>query len=153
HIRTSGVSQHPIDTLTIRNTCLGFVSFAPHNNCLDMNNDSLVQAYIAQVRPLCKVLVVFFHGGAEGTTRTHTPKRREFFYGQDRGDVVHFARLCVDAGADMVIGSGPHVVRGMEVYKEKLIAYSLGNFATYSLFNLRHPYNIAPLLQVKISSK
>jgi len=44
-------------------------------------------------------------------------------------------------------------VRGMELYKEKLIAYSLGNFATYSLFNLKHPYNLAPLLQVKITSR
>ena len=153
NIRTSGVTQHPIDTLTVRNARLGFVSFAPHNNCLDLNNDSLVRAYIAQVRPLCDVLIVFFHGGAEGAQRTHTPKKREVFYGQNRGDVVHFGRLCVDAGADMVIGSGPHVVRGMELYKTKLIAYSLGNFATYRQFNLKPPYNIAPLLQVKITSK
>lgn len=153
NIRTSGITQHPFDTLTVRNARLGFVSFAPHSNCLNMNNDSLVQAYIAQVRNLCDVLIVFFHGGAEGTTRTHTPKKREIFLGQDRGDVMHFAHLCVDAGADMVLGSGPHVARGMEVYKEKLIAYSLGNFATYHLFNLKHPYNIAPLLQVKITDK
>lgn len=153
NIRTSGVQQHPTDTLTVKNTRIGFVSFAPHNNCLNLNNDSLVRAYITELRPLCDVLVVFFHGGAEGYSRTRTPKAREFFYGQDRGHVTHFARLCVDAGADMVIGSGPHVVRGMELYKEKLIAYSLGNFATYSLFNLKHPYNIAPLLQVKITGK
>jgi len=150
-IRTSGVWQHPVDTLTVRNTRIGFVSFAPHNNCLDLNNDSLVQAYITQLRPRCDVLLVFFHGGAEGTTRTHIPRKREFYYGQDRGDVMRFAHLCVDAGADIVVGSGPHVVRGMELYKDKLIAYSLGNFATYSLFNLKHPYNLAPLLQVKIT--
>lgn len=153
NIRTSGVQQHPTDTLTVKNTRMGFVSFAPHNNCLDLNNDSLVEAYITQLRPLCDVLVVFFHGGAEGANRTRTPKAREFFYGQNRGDVTRFAHLCVDAGADMVVGSGPHVVRGMELYKEKLIAYSLGNFATYSLFNLKHPYNLAPLLQVKITTK
>ncbi len=153
NIRTSGVTQHPIDTLTVRNVRIGFVSFAPHNNCLDMNNDSLVQAYIAQVRPICDLLVVFFHGGAEGAQRMHTPRKREIFYGQNRGDVVHFSRLCIDAGADMVIGSGPHVVRGMEQYKKKLIAYSLGNFATYGQFNLKPPSNVAPLLQVKITNK
>lgn len=152
-IRTSGVPQHPTDTLTVKGTRIGFVSFAPHNNCLNLNNDSLVQTYISQLRPLCDVMIVFFHGGAEGYARTRTPKAREFFYGQDRGDVMRFAHLCVDAGADMVVGSGPHVVRGMELYKDKLIAYSLGNFATYSLFNLKHPYNIAPLLQVKITDK
>jgi hypothetical protein len=102
---------------------------------------------------MCDVLIVFFHGGAEGASKRHTPKTREIFFGQDRGDVRHFSHLCVDAGADMVIGSGPHVVRGMELYKEKLIAYSLGNFATYHQFNLKSPNNIAPLLQVKITNK
>ena len=35
----------------------------------------------------------------------------------------------IDAGADLVVGHGPHVLRGMEFYKGRLIAYSLGNFA------------------------
>lgn len=153
NIRTSGVPQHPTDTLTIRNTKFGFASFAPHSNCLDLNDDSLVQATIEQLRPMCDVLIVFFHGGAEGASKRHTPKGREIFFGQDRGNVRHFSHLCVNAGADLVIGSGPHVVRGMELYKEKLIAYSLGNFATYHQFNLKSPNNIAPLLQVKITNK
>jgi len=153
NIRTSGVPQHPIDTLTVRNTKIGFASFAPHNNCLDLNDDSLVKATIATLRPMCDVLIVFFHGGGEGASKKHTPKGREIFFGQDRGDVRHFSHMCVDAGADLVIGSGPHVVRGMELYKEKLIAYSLGNFATYHQFNLKYPNNIAPLLQVKITNK
>ncbi len=153
NIRSSGTLQHPYDTLTIRNTKIGFVSFAPHNNCLDLNNDTLVRAYIAQVRPICDVLIIFFHGGGEGASHTHTPEGREFFLDQDRGDVRHFAHLCIDAGADLVLGSGPHVVRGMEMYKEKLIAYSLGNFATYHQFNLKYPNNVAPLQQIKITNK
>ena len=99
------------------------------------------------------VLIVFFHGGAEGVSRAHTPYKHELFLEQDRGDVRHFTHLCVNAGADLVIGSGPHVVRGMELYKHKLIAYSLGNFATYHLFNLKPPLNEAPLLQVRITNK
>ncbi len=152
NIRTSGVPQHRFDTLTVKNTRIGFVSFAPHSNCLDMNDDSLVKATIAEVRPLCQLLVVFFHGGGEGSARIHTPKGREFFFGQNRGDVRHFSHMCIQEGADLVIGSGPHVVRGMETYKGKLIAYSLGNFATYKQFNLKYPNNVAPLLQVKITS-
>ncbi len=38
------------------------------------------------------------------------------------------AYACIDAGADVVIGSHPHVLQGLEIYKGKLIAYSLGNF-------------------------
>jgi len=153
NIRNSGTLQHPFDTLTVRNTVLGFVSFAPHTNCLDMNDDSLVTAMIGQVRPICDVLIIFFHGGGEGASKVHTPKGHEIFLEQDRGDVRHFAHLCVDAGADLVIGSGPHVVRGMEMYNEKLIAYSLGNFATYHLFNLKFPNNVAPLQQIKVTNK
>lgn len=40
-----------------------------------------------------------------------------------------FARACIDAGADMFIGHGPHQLRGIEIYKERPIFYSLGNFA------------------------
>jgi hypothetical protein len=153
NIRTSGVPQHRFDTLTVRGTRIGFVSFAPHSNCLDMNDDVLIRETIAEVRPLCQLLVVFFHGGGEGSGRTHTPKGREFFLGQNRGDVRHFSHMCIDEGADLVIGSGPHVVRGMDLYKGKLVAYSLGNFATYQQFNLKYPNNIAPLLRVKITSE
>lgn len=39
-----------------------------------------------------------------------------------------FARACIDAGADIVIGHGPHVIRGMELYQGRPIFYSLGNF-------------------------
>jgi hypothetical protein len=153
NIRTSGVPQHPTDSITVRDTRIGFVSFAPHSNCLDLNNDSIVKDYIADLRTRFDLVIVFFHGGAEGASRMTTPKTREIFFGQNRGNVRHFAHVCVDAGADLVIGSGPHVVRGMESYKEKLIAYSLGNFATYHQFNLKYPLNIAPLLQLKITKK
>ena len=39
-----------------------------------------------------------------------------------------FAHACVDAGADAFLGHGPHVLRGLEIYKGKPIFYSLGNF-------------------------
>lgn len=153
NIRTSGVPQHPTDSITVRDTRIGFVSFAPHSNSLDLNNDSIVKAYVSDLRTRFDLVIVFFHGGAEGASRMTTPRTREIFYGQDRGNVRHFAHICVDAGADLVIGSGPHVVRGFESYKEKLIAYSLGNFATYHQFNLKYPLNIAPLLQLKITKQ
>jgi hypothetical protein len=74
------------------------------------------------------------------------------FLGENRGNVIKFARAAVDAGADMVIGHGPHVPRAMEVYKGKLIAYSLGNFLTYALFNLRGPNSLSVILKVRIDA-
>ena len=92
------------------------------------------------------IVVVSFHGGAEGADVTHVPFAEEEYYGEPRGDVVWFARGVVDAGADLVIGHGPHVVRGMERYKDRLIAYSLGNFATYYGISVAGIKGVAPIL-------
>jgi hypothetical protein len=92
------------------------------------------------------IVIVSFHGGAEGESVTHIPFEEEEYYGEPRGDVVRFSRMVVEAGADLVIGHGPHVVRGMEIYKGRLIAYSLGNFATYYGISVAGIKGIAPVL-------
>jgi hypothetical protein len=67
--------------------------------------------------------------GAEGAAMQHVSPGSEIFYGENRGDPIKFSHAVIDAGADLVIGHSPHVLRGMEFYQGKLIAYSLGNFA------------------------
>ena len=74
----------------------------------------------------------------------------EEYLGYNRGSVYRFAHEVVDAGADVVFGHGPHVIRAMELYKDRLICYSLGNFATYRRFNLRGPNGIAPIVKVHV---
>ncbi len=92
------------------------------------------------------IVMVTFHGGAEGVDATNLPFAEEEYYGEPRGDVVKFSRMVVDAGADLVIGHGPHVVRAMERYNGRLIAYSLGNFATYYGISVAGIKGIAPIL-------
>jgi hypothetical protein len=92
------------------------------------------------------IVIVSFHGGAEGRDVTRLPFADEEYYGEPRGDVVRFARMAVDAGADLVVGHGPHVVRAMERYRNRLIAYSLGNFATYYGISVAGIKGIAPIL-------
>ena len=92
------------------------------------------------------IVVITFHGGAEGKDVTRIPFAEEEYFGEMRGDVVKFARLMVDSGADLVVGHGPHVVRGMQIYKDRLIAYSLGNFATYYGISVEGIKGIAPVL-------
>ncbi len=60
--------------------------------------------------------------------------------------------MAVDAGADLVIASGPHVVRGMEFYHRRLIAYSLGNFAGYANFGLGGLLSTSCILHVTLHS-
>jgi poly-gamma-glutamate synthesis protein (capsule biosynthesis protein) len=53
--------------------------------------------------------------------------------------LVTFARAMIDAGADMFVGHGPHVLRGIEIYKGKPILYSLGDFIFQNETLLRLP--------------
>ena len=92
------------------------------------------------------IVIVTFHGGAEGASMMHVPFAEEEYFGEPRGDVAMFARRMVDAGADLVLGHGPHVVRGIERYQERLIAYSLGNFATYYGISVDGAKGLAPIL-------
>ena len=121
---------------------------ADHSNWL--NDEPAAARFVAEVARAHDVVIVSFHGGAEGG-RIHVPQGRETFLGEDRGDLRLFSHTVVDAGADLVIGHGPHVPRGVEMYKGRLIAYSLGNFATYGRFTIRGATALAPVLEVTLA--
>jgi hypothetical protein len=106
----------------------------------------LAESTVMEFAATHDIVMVTFHGGAEGVDATNLPFAEEEYYGEPRGDVVMFARMVVDAGADLVIGHGPHVVRAMEVYNGRLIAYSLGNFATYYGISVAGIKGVAPIL-------
>jgi hypothetical protein len=97
------------------------------------------------------IVIVSFHGGGEGLKYLHTYDTFEYFLDQPRGNVVEFSRAVVDSGADFVWGHGPHVPRAMEIYKDRLIAYSLGNFCTWG-FNVAQERGYAPILKVLLDS-
>jgi hypothetical protein len=125
---------------------VAFLAYAVTKNSNMMLDYELAFETVAEFNATHDIVVVSFHGGAEGADVTHVPFADEEYYGEPRGDVVWFARGVVDAGADLVIGHGPHVVRGMERYKERLIAYSLGNFATYYGISVAGIKGVAPIL-------
>lgn len=82
------------------------------------NMDALrleVEMMTKQLRDESDLVIVSFHWG------------REYEYGIDPSQ-SELAYLAIDSGADLVIGSHPHVLQPLEVYKERYIAYSLGNF-------------------------
>jgi poly-gamma-glutamate capsule biosynthesis protein CapA/YwtB (metallophosphatase superfamily) len=149
----AGLAKAPTTIITVRGKKIGLAAFAPHKGCVSMNDHANTAAIVRQLKKQCHIVIVSFHGGAEGVDATHVPKRTEIFFGQNRGNVYAFAHAMIDAGADMVIGHGPHVPRAMELYKNKFIAYSLGNFCTYGMFSLRGPSGVAPLLKVFINEK
>src|SRR5215470_13596582 len=141
-----------IARLTVKGKKVAVIAFATYPgayNFLDL--DESLQA-IRTLRAESDLVIVGFHGGAEGATHQHVLEGDETFLGEDRGDLRRFTHAAIDAGADLILGSGPHVVRAMEVYKGKLIAYSLGNFATYGPFNLSGENGLSLVLEAHLAA-
>ena len=126
----------------------GFVSFAPNTAAVKLNDYAKAKKLIRKTKQKADIVIVMFHGGAEGKQAEHLPFDTEIFYGENRGNVVEFARLAVDSGADVVFGQGPHVTRAIELYRDRFISYSGGNFATYGAINTSGISGIAPIFKI-----
>ncbi len=152
-IQFAGFQSHPY-TLYVKNGVkYGVCAFAPNAGTASLHDWAAARKRIAELKKLSDIVVVYFHGGAEGSKFQHITRANEYFYGENRGNAYAFARMAIDAGADVVLGSGPHVTRAVDVYKNRFIAYSLGNFCTYGMFNLDGPNGVAPLLTLNINEK
>jgi hypothetical protein len=130
-------------------TVVGLVGFTTYPFAYDLLDIERSRAVIDSLRPLVDLLVVTFHGGAEGEKAQHLPPGPDSLGKEPRGDLRRWTHAVVEAGADLVVGHGPHVLRGMEFYRGKLIAYSMGNFATYLGFNLQGPAGLTTILSVE----
>lgn len=93
------------------------------------------------------------HAGAEGEDQTHVPSGPEVAFGEQRGDTRRFAHTVIDAGANLVLGSGPHVLRGLERYRGALIAYSMGNFADQGALGQGPVSSLTGLLRVRLDRR
>ena len=129
---------------------VGFSYSPPSPHSYPLQNLSDAMEIVGGLKEENDLVLVSFHGGAEGKDALQVTDVDEIFAGANRGNVFRFARAVIDAGADLVIGHGPHVPRAMEVYKGKLIAYSLGNFLTYGRFNIQGPSGTSLVLKVSI---
>jgi hypothetical protein len=137
--------------LTVRGTRVTLVAFSVSSGTNDLRDVERAAEWVRTLRGEAELVVVSFHGGAEGAAFQHVPPGPEPFYGEDRGDLRRFAHAVVDAGAALVLGHGPHVVRALEVYRGRLVAYSLGNFATYGGMNLDGPNGLSLVLEIRLA--
>jgi hypothetical protein len=129
---------------------IAFLGFAPYRWASRLEQVPVAQALVRKAAVRADLVVVAMHAGAEGSGATHVPHGGETFLGENRGDSRHFAHAVVDAGADLVVGSGPHVIRGMERYHGRLIAYSLGNFVGYKNFGTGGTLSLSAILGVQL---
>lgn len=131
---------------------IALIAFQTSEATNDVNNLPVAKEMVKAAKASHDLVIVSFHGGAEGTNAGHVVDGPEKFLGENRGDLKLFTHGVIDAGADLVIGHGPHLLRAMELYQGHLIAYSLGNFATYGRFSLGGPLGIAVILEVELGA-
>ncbi len=159
NLRAAGIKIAGIDkqgyrssVLTLKDgTRVGLIAFAPNPGTIQINKIGRAARLVRALAKRSDITIVSFHGGAEGRKATRVRRKLEIFLGEWRGDVWKFSHSVIDAGADVVLGHGPHVPRAVEIYKNRFIAYSLGNFWTYGRFNLRGLAGLAPIADLRVT--
>ena len=149
-IHFAGVTDHPQTIFQVNGLTIGFCAFSPNRGTVRINNLELAKQIVQDLESKVDILIVSFHAGGEGLEFQNITKQTEFYLGENRGNPYQFARDMIDAGADVILGHGPHVTRAIDLYKNKFIAYSMGNFSTYGRFNLQGKKGISPLIKINV---
>lgn len=147
----AGLQMAPVSIDTVAGHIVGFCAFAPNFGALQLNDYAVLRSTVMALAARCDIVIASCHMGAEGRDAARITRQREIFYGENRGNPYEIARVLIDAGADVVIGHGPHIPRALDLYKGRIIAYSLGNFCTYGGINVSGPNGYAPLLELEVS--
>lgn len=151
-IHHAGLLSKPYTTFKIDGMRYGFAAFSPNTGTSSINDIAKAVEIVQHLDSISDIVIVSFHGGAEGSKYQRVTRKTETFYGENRGNVYLFAHSLIDVGADVIFGHGPHVTRAVEVYKNRFIAYSLGNFCTYARFNLSGDNGLAPIINVSTNA-
>ncbi len=152
-IHAAGLTSKPAVIFERKNLKIGMAAFSPNNGTPQITDLERARELISNLTKVCDVVIASFHGGAEGAENQNVPRETEQYYGENRGNVYKFAHTLIDNGADVIFGHGPHVPRALELYRNRIIAYSLGNFATYARFNVTGVNGLAPILKVWVDQR
>jgi poly-gamma-glutamate capsule biosynthesis protein CapA/YwtB (metallophosphatase superfamily) len=129
---------------------IGFSYFNYHNS---LNNLKEAKALVQKASKNADMVVISVHAGSEGTGAMNVRNQTEYFFGENRGNMVQFSRTMIDNGADLILGHGPHVPRALELYKGKLIAYSLGNFMGYRTLSAEAQLAYSLVLETELNNQ
>ena len=153
NIHFAGLLEKPTAIFTRDSIRYGFCAFSPFTGSCDILDTLTAKRIVKELADVCDIVILSMHAGGEGKGYEHVVREMEIFLGEERGNTYRFAHAMIDAGADIIFGHGPHVTRAVELYKDRLICYSLGNFCTYARFNLRGSNGVAPIIQADLDKK
>jgi hypothetical protein len=143
---------HEISYVHVHRLTVAFIGVASYPNTGPLNDYPAARRLIHTADRHADMVVVAMHAGAEGVAAQHLTDQDEIYEGENRGNPEAFAHMAIDAGADLIIGYSPHVLRAMQVYRHRLIAYSLGNFAGYHNFTTEGALGVSGILRVKLGA-
>lgn len=142
-----------ITVVEVDGVSVAVVGFSPYEWTNSLTDLSQAADVVGRAAARADLVVVQVHMGAEGADQTRVRPGTETFFGEDRGDPMAFSRAVIDAGADLVVGHGPHVLRGLEFYRDRLIAYSLGNFAGAGILAYQGALGLGAVLKVSLDAE
>ncbi|KOA19393.1 capsule biosynthesis protein CapA [Clostridium homopropionicum DSM 5847] len=98
----------------VKGVKLGFLGYKGYYNSKELQNK--IKNDISELKSKNCIIIINFHWGDEGSYEPNSTQK----------SLAHFA---IDNGADLIIGHHPHVLQGIEKYKNRIICYSMGNFS------------------------
>jgi hypothetical protein len=148
-ILRAGIGPY-VTRVVVRGIRLAVIGFSPYGWSPSLLDLAQAARLVRRADDGADIVIVLIHAGAEGAAKTHVRYGTEYAFGENRGDARRFAHTVIDAGADLVLGSGPHVIRGIERYRNRLIAYSLGNFASFHTLGTAGTTALSGILQLRV---
>ncbi len=139
--------------VTLRGIRIALIGCAPYGWAQSLLDVEGTARLVRNAARHADVVIVYMHAGAEGSDADHVAGAGETYLGESRGDSRAFAHTMIRAGADVVFGSGPHVLRGIEWYRRRLIAYSLGNLAGTHTLSTAGSLGTSALLQATLDAR
>ena len=157
YLQRAGILVTGADTIatavpTLYGDTLGVLGFHTDTMTPDARDLGAVRRHVQRAVANYGTVIVTMHLGAEGVGAQRTRNVVERFLGLNRGNPVAFANAAVAGGATLIVGHGPHVLRGAEWRGNRLVLYSLGNLLTYGPFRLRPPADRAAVIHAVIDS-
>lgn len=152
-IHPVGVPGAEMASIKVRNTTIAFLNYSYLSTFVRLDDEQRIKEEIDLARSKSDMVVVTVHAGREGASAAGSPNGDEYFMNEYRGNIRKFAQFAIDSGASAVFGHGPHVVRPYEIYKDKPIFFSLGNFVGYRSLSTKGKLSNSIIAEVRFSPK
>ncbi|NCN09300.1 MAG: CapA family protein [Leptospira sp.] len=145
--------KNQVQYTTVKGIKIAFIGFGYQTYHNSINDFASAELLVKEADANADLVVLSIHAGGEGAGFLHVRNEVEIFLGENRGNLVSFTHKMIDFGADLVLGHGPHVPRAMELYKDRLIAYSMGNFLGYRTLRANGVTGMSMILSLALDRK